>query len=333
MTDSASSSIFVGIDVAKDKFDLARSDSPQILTVANNPDGIRQIVDSLRLTKPEGKASAAEGKASAPAIIVVEATGGLERPVLNALLDADLPVALVNPGQVRHFAKGLGILAKTDAIDARVLVEYARLASPRLAEKRTKNQTELNALVTCRRQLTRTRAEQTNRRGSTSSRAAIKAIDAVLKTVNKQIEDLDKQIRKLIESDDDMDSIDKLLRTVPGVGAVLSSTLLAELNELGRTDRRQISSLVGVAPFNRDSGQSRGKRSIRGGRTDVRSVLYMVTVTALRCNPVIMAFADRLKKNGKFSKVVITACMRKLLGFLNAMIRDRLSWNQLKVAQ
>jgi len=319
MTDSTPTSVFFGIDVAKDKLDLGRTDSDQILTVANDPDGIRRIVDSLRSAKP--------------GCIVIEATGGIERRILDALIDAELPVALVNPGKVRHLAIGLGILAKTDAIDARVLAQFARLASPRLTEKRSKNQTELDALVTCRRQLTRTRTEQTNRRGSTSSRAAIKAIDAVLRTLNKQIEDLDQQIRKLIESDDDMDSIDKLLRSVPGVGPVLSSTLLAELDELGKTDRRQISSLVGVAPFNRDSGQSRGKRCIRGGRTDVRSVLYMATVTAMRCNPVIIAFAERLKKTGKVSKVVITACMRKLLGFLNAMIRDRLHWNQLKVAQ
>lgn len=319
MTDSTPSSIFVGIDVAKDKLDLGRSDCDQVLTVSNDPAGIRQIVDSLRLAKP--------------AIIVVEATGGLERRMLDALLDADLPVALVNPGKVRHLAIGLGILAKTDAINARVLAKFAQLASPRLTEKRTKNQTELDALVTCRRQLTRTRAEQTNRRGSTSSRAAIKAIDAMIKTANKQIDDLEKQIRKLIESDDDMNSIDKLLRTVPGVGAVLSSTLLAELNELGKTDRRQISSLAGVAPFNRDSGRNQGKRSIRGGRTDVRSVLYMATVAAMQCNPVIRVFAERLKNTGKMSKVVITACMRKMLGFLNAMVRDRLSWDQLKVAR
>jgi transposase len=305
--------------VAKDKLDLGRTDSDQVLTVANDPAGIRQIVDSLRSAKPQ--------------CIVIEATGGLERRVLDALIDAELPVALVNPGKVRHLAIGLGILAKTDAIDARVLAKFAQLASPRLTEKRSKNQTELDALVTCRRQLTRTRTEQTNRRGSTSSRAALKAIDAVIKAVNKQIEDLDQQIHKLIKSDDDMDSIDKLLQTVPGVGPVLSSTLLADLNELGKTDRRQISSLVGLAPFNRDSGRSRGKRAIRGGRTDVRSVLYMATVTAMRCNPVIIAFAERLKKTGKASKVVITACMRKLLGFLNAMIREGLSWNQLKVAQ
>jgi transposase len=314
-----SSSLFVGIDVAKDKLDLARSDSAEVLTVANDRDGISRAVDSLRSTRP--------------AIVVVEATGGLERFLLDVLLDADLPVALVNPGHVRHFAKGIGILAKTDAIDARVLVEFARLASPRLIEKRSANQTELDALVTCRRQLTHVRTEQTNRRQSTSSTSARKAIDAVLRTVDKQIKDLDRKIRKLIESDDDFNSTDKLLRSVPGVGAVLSSTLLAELNELGSTDRKRVSALVGVAPFNRDSGRMKGKRSIRGGRSSVRSVLYMATVAAIRFNPVISRFAERLQKSGKLSKVTITACMRKLLTLLNAMIRDNLAWDQLNVVK
>jgi transposase len=322
MTDSSPQpvgSIFVGIDVAKDKLDLARSDSAQILTVANDPANIGRIVDSLRQAHPT--------------TIVVEATGGLEQSVLNALLDAGLPVALVNPGHVRHFARGIGILAKTDAIDARVLVEFARLASPRLAAKRSVNQAELDALVTCRRQLTHVRTEQTNRRHGTSSKPARKAIDAVIKTVNKQIEDLDRQIRKLIESDDDLDSIDKLLRSVPGVGNVLSATILAELNELGSTDRGRISALVGVAPFNCDSGHMKGKRSIRGGRTSVRSVLYMATIVAIRFNPVISRFAGRLQKAGKLSKVTITACMRKLLTLLNAMVRDNLRWDQLNVVK
>jgi transposase len=311
--------LFVGIDVAKDTLDLARSDSDAILTVANDPDGIGRLVDLLR--------------PAIPALIVIEATGGFEQRVLNALIDADLPVALVNPGHVRHLAKGLGILAKTDAIDARVLVEFGRLASPRLAQKRSKNQVELDALVTCRRQLTGVRADQTNRRGATASKRAIQAIDAVVKTLDKQIEELDRQIRKLIESDDDFHSMDKLLRSVPGVGNVLSSTLLAELNELGKSDRRQIGALVGLAPFNRDSGVLKGKRCIRGGRAAVRCVLYMATITAIRCNPVIQKFARRLQKTGKETKVVITACMHKLLALLNAMIRDNLQWNQLNVVK
>jgi transposase len=311
--------LFVGIDVAKDKLDLARSDSQQVLTVANDPKGIAQLLGSLRDAHPT--------------ILVVEATGGLERAVLDALLQANLPVALVNPGHVRHFAKALGILAKTDAIDSHVLAKFAELASPRLAQKRSANQAELDALVTCRRQLTHVRTEQTNRRQTTSSKSALKAIDAVLKAIEKQIRELDGKIRKLIESDDDFNSIDKLLRGVPGVGAVLSSTLLAELNELGDTDRRRVSALVGVAPFNSDSGKSRGKRAIRGGRASLRSVLYMATIAAIRFNPVIARFAERLQKTGKKSKVVIVACMRKLLALLNAMIRDHLSWHQLAVVK
>jgi transposase len=322
MTDSVSQPVpafFVGIDVAKDKLDMAYADSTQVLTVPNDSEGIRRLIDSLRQRRPSA--------------IVVEATGGLERAVLDALLDAGLPVALVNPGRVRHFATGIGILAKTDAIDAGVLAQFARLASPRMAKKRSENQTELDALVTCRRQLTHVRTEQTNRRQSTSSKLAQKAIDAVLKSINKQIEGLDQQIKKLIESDDDFNSIDKLLRSVPGVGAVLSSTLLAELSELGTTDRRSISSLVGVAPLNKDSGRSKGKRAIRGGRTSVRCVLYMATIAAMRFNPVIKRFAERLQKAGKLSKVTITACMRKLLTLLNVMVQNNLQWEQLNVVQ
>jgi transposase len=316
---SDSSLLFIGIDVAKDKLDLARSDSNALLTVDNAPDGIRRIVELLRT--------------AAPTTIVIEATGGFERPLLDALLDADLPVALVNPGHVRHFARGLGILAKTDKIDAHVLVQFARLASPRLAAKRSANQNELRALIVCRRQLTHVRTEQTNRRASTSSKAAVKSIDAVIKAVEKQIEQLDCAIRKLIDSDDDFNSIDKLLQSVPGVGAVLSSTLLAELGELGTTGRRSIGALVGVAPFNHDSGTLKGKRAIRGGRAAVRCVLYMAAIAAMRFNPVIRTFAQRLKKTGKLNKVVIVACMRKLLALLNAIIRDNLPWNELNLVK
>lgn len=322
MTDSTSSTVsnlIVGIDVAKDKLDLGRSDSKSLLTVAHDVDGINQIVQQLR--------------AARPILIVVEATGGFERLVLNALLDAELPVALVNPKNVRHLAKGLGILAKTDKIDAFVLVEFGRLASPRLAVKRSENEMELQALVVCRRQLTHVKTEQTNRLKRTDSKAAINAIKSVLASVDKQIDKLDQQIRKLIESDDDFNSIDKLLQSVPGVGAVVSSTLLAELNELGSTDRKSINALVGVAPFNHDSGLLKGQRSIRGGRASVRSALYMATVTATRCNPIIKAFYKRLQAAGKINKVAIVACMNKLAGLLNAMLRDNLYWNQLNAVK
>src|SRR5947208_5316308 len=204
-----------------------------------------------------------------PVMIVVEATGGLERALINALLEADLPVALVNPGRVRHFARGLGILAKTDRIDAKVLVEFARRGGPRLLQKRSENRAELEALVTCRRQLLHVRTEQSNRRGTTSSKPALRCIDAVLKVVDRQVLGLDRQIARLIESDDDLDRDGKLLASVPGVGVVLASTLLSELVELGVVGRRTVAALVGVAPFNDDSGKIKGKRTIRGGRTSV----------------------------------------------------------------
>jgi transposase len=316
---SAREPVFVGIDVAKDKLDVARSGTSEILTCHNDPAGIRQLLQQLRSHRP--------------ALIVIEATGGLEQPALDAMLDAGLPVALVHPGHVRHFAKALGKLAKTDAIDAAVLVQFAQLASPRLAAKRSRNQVELEALITCRRQLVHVRTEQSNRRQQTRSRAAAKSIDAVLKTLQKQIDSLDAQIRKLIDTDDDMGRWDKLLQSVPGVGPTLSATLLAELVELGRLGRRQISALGGVAPFNCDSGRSRGKRAIRGGRASVRSVLYMATVAAIRCNPVIRAFAEHLRQAGKLPKVIIVACMRKLLVILNAMLREGIPWNHLKLVK
>jgi transposase len=313
------SPVFVGIDVAKDKLDLARSDSRELLTVANDTAGIGRLVDLL--------------KAASPRCIVIEATGGLETPLADALLEAQLPVAVVNPGRVRHLAMGLGILAKSDPIDAFVLREFARLAEPRLAQKRSANQAELDALVSCRRQLICTRTAQGNCRLTTRSKNALKSIDTVLKTLDRQIEVLDGKIRQLINSDDDFNNLDRLLRSVPGVGPVLSSTLVAELGELGKTDRRQIGALVGVAPFNHDSGNYKGKRAVRGGRAQVRNVLYMSALAAIRFNPVLKTFADRLRQAGKVPKVVIVACMRKLMALLNAMVRDNLLWNQLAVVR
>jgi transposase len=322
--------LFVGIDVAKLTLDLARSDRPgAVLHVANDPAGIAKVLADLGGGGGGGGATAAN-----VGTIVVEATGGFERPLVAALLDAGLPTALVNPGRVRHFACGLGKLAKTDAIDAHVLVQFARLASPRLAQRRTAAREELDALVTCRRQLAHAKADQVNRRGATTAKAAVKSLDAVIAAFDRQIDKLDAGIRALIASDeDDLGSDDKRLRSVPGVGPVLASTLLAEMPELGQADRQQAAALAGVAPFNRDSGPRQGHRQIRGGRAAVRNVLYMAAVTAIRCNPVIKAFADRLKASGKAAKVVIVAAMRKLLTLLNAMLRDQLDWDQLDVVK
>jgi transposase len=318
-TPASAASVYVGIDVAKDKVDLARSDTKVVNAISNDPIGIGQIVRQMLELRP--------------AMIVIESTGGLERPLLEALLNAELPVALVHPGRVRFFAKALGILAKSDCIDAAVLVRFGMQAAPRLAEKRTKIESELRDLIACRRQLIATRTQQSNRLGTTVSKAAKKSIDAVLKTLQKQIEKLDGSIRELIDADDEFKHIDGLLQSVPGVGPTLSATLAADLRELGETDRQRVSALVGVAPFINESGSMRGKRSISGGRTHVRNTLYMATLCAMRRNTVIKAFADRLLEAGKIKKVVIVACMRKLLSLLNAMIRDGLAWNQLDVVK
>jgi transposase len=324
VTDSTSASqtsvpLFVGIDVAGDKLDLARSDSDKVLTFTNDPDGHRKIIDSFKDRKPT--------------IIVVEATGGIERPFVDACLEAGLPIAVVQPGNVRHFAKALGIQGKTDPLDARVIMTFAEKVSPRLSQKRSANRAELEALVTCRRQLLHVQTEQTNRRKRTTSKAALKAIDEVLDVLAKQIVSLDEQIRQLIESDDDFNSTDQLLRSVPGIGPVASSTLIGEMSELGSLDRRTTAALIGVAPYNHDSGRFGGQRSIRGGRATVRTTLYMATLSAVRHNPVIKTFADRLKAAGKKNKVVIVAAMRKLSVLLNAMVRDDLRWEQLAVVR
>jgi transposase len=320
LLDSSSvSELYVGIDVAKEKLDLARSDAKAVERFDNDKAGIAKIIDEMIQAKP--------------VMIVIESTGGLERPLLESLLDAQLPAALVHPGRVRSLARGLGILAKTDRIDARVLVLFGQKAGPRLSQRASKNRTELSDLIACRRQLSVTLVQQTNRRLSTFSSAACKSIDAVVVALEKQIEKLDRQIRKLIDADDDFRDLDRLLRTVPGVGPTLAATLLADVPELGKTQRQQVSAVVGVAPFPDDSGSVHGTRCISGGRAHVRGVLYMATLAAMRFNPVIKAFAQRLKATGKRNKVVIVAAMRKLLSLLNAMARHRLTWPQLDVVQ
>jgi transposase len=313
--------VFAGIDVAKDKLDLACDGQAQVLTFANTADGIADLTRTLHRAKPT--------------LIALEATGGLEEPALYALLDASLPVARVNPAHVRHFANALGRRAKTDAIDAHLLAQFARQLQPRLAVQRTQNQAELDALVTCRRQLVHVQTEQKNRLETTRSKTAKKALRAVLHTTEKQLDKINRQIRDLIDSDDDLSRQESILRSVPGVGPVLASTLLAEMRELGAadTDRRQVSALAGVAPFNRESGRWKGKRAIRGGRSAVRSVLYMATLAAQTFNPVIASFAARLKSAGKPHKVVNVACMRKLLGLLHVMLREGLHWHQLNLVK
>jgi transposase len=305
---------FAGIDVAKHKLDFADSTSDRVTTVEYDEAGIHRIVQHMLALKP--------------ALIVVEATGGLERRIVAALLDAGLPIAVVNPRLVRHFALGMGFLAKTDRLDTRVLVQYARQVQPRVTQKRPENQAELDALVSRRRQLLDTRTEESNRLETTDSKLARKSIQAVIQVLDKQVAKLDKQIARIIADDTDLSGKDGILRSLPGVGPVVSATLLALMPELGNLNRKQISALAGVAPYNHDSGKFKGKRAIFGGRAAVRSVLYMAAVTARRCNPVIRSLALRLDKAGKPYKLVIVACMRKLLTILNAMLKNNQPWQE-----
>jgi len=309
--------IYVGIDVSKAKLDVCLLPSGQTLVVSNDAAGVRQLRDLL------GK------QPTKVARCLLEATGRYERRCAGDLMEAGFTVVIVNPRQARDFAKSIGKLAKTDAIDAAVLAQFATLPHLRISEKEPQNQRVLEDLVTRRRQLTQMLAAEKTRRdeGLTHAHAARASVHKVLRLLDQQRQDIDRLIAKLIESDDDWRNRRDLLASVPGVGAVTASVLVADLPELGKLNRQQIAALVGVAPVNRDSGQMRGRRSIFGGRADVRTGLYMATVTAMRCNPLIKPFAQRLTAAGKVFKVVMIACMRKLITILNVMVKNNESWH------
>jgi len=305
---------WIGIDVAKDSLDVAwtSADGSQRHSVANSRPGFRSLVDVL--------------PPSAEARVVVEATGGYERALVTALIEAGYRVAVVNPRQVRDFAKALGILAKTDRIDALVLARFGQQVQPRLLEEDPTQRAELMQLVSRRRQLIDLRTMESNRLEQTTARAAQKSIRHVLKLLEKEVDQLEAEIARLLQSDDDWRAKIELLSSVPGVAKVTSATLVAEVPELGRLNRHAIAALVGLAPFNDDSGRHRGTRRIAGGRAAVRQVLYMAALSARRCNPVIRIFAQRLAAQGKKPKVIITACMRKLLVILNGMLKKNTPW-------
>jgi transposase len=309
----------LGIDVSGKRLDLAFSDGQIPDAIDYDAAGLGKLLQLLH-DKPV-------------TLVVVESTGGIEQTLIDTLLDAGIEVSRVPPGRVRNFARADAQLAKTDTIDAMVLARFGERLAPRTLEKRCKTRAELDALVTCRRQLVAVRAEQANRRRNVTSKTALSSIDAVQTSIQKQIDKLDAAIRKLIDSDDDLSGTDRILRSVPGVGIGLSSALLGAMSELGTLHKNRAAALIGVAPFNSDSGQRKGTRHIRGGRMDIRNTLYMSAVSAVQHNPVIKVFADRLTKAGKPFKVMITACMRKLATLLNAMVRDRVQWDQLNVVK
>jgi transposase len=311
---AASCAPCVGVDVAKDRFDVKFLPQNRLHTFANSPQGIQLLLDLLN--------------ALPGCLVIVEATGGYERRLVAELVNAAHRVAVVNPRQVRHFARALGQLAKTDRIDAHVLALFGQRMQPRETAKISKTQEELQQLVVRRRQVISLQTAESNRLQQTTSKLAAKGIRKLLALLDKQLSELDAEIAKLVQSDNDWKAKDQILQSVPGVGPVTSFALLAELPELGRISRQQIAALVGVAPFNHDSGKLKGTRAIAGGRRSVRSALYMAALTARRSNPVFQRFAQRLERAGKRLKVVLTACMRKLLVTLNSMLRNNTPWNR-----
>ncbi len=306
---------FIGIDIAKAKFDVALGIQGDVLQFKNDTSGHAEL--RQHLPKP------------GTCLIVMEATGGYEKSLAVDLVDQGHVVAVVNPRQVRDFAKAMNILAKTDKIDARVIARFGQVVRPRSIAIANKKQDELDQLVTRRRQLIATRTAEKNRQGQTTSKVVRKSIQRSLDALNKDIRRIDVEIAKLVDSDDDWKSRLELLKSTPGVGDVLATTLVAELPELGTLNRNQISALVGVVPFNRDSGTLRGKRSIFGGRSAVRSALYMAALSAQKWNPAIKRFAKRLKSQAKPTKVVLVACMRKILITLNTMVKTNSKWENL----
>jgi len=303
---------FVGIDIAKHSLEVAFRPTGQQLKLAYDTAGLQQLLRTL--PEPE------------TCLVVVEATGGYQRRVVTELLTAGHLVAVANPRQVHDFARAHNILAKTDSIDARIIARFGEEVELRLVSKRSGKHEELAQLVARRRQLVDHRASEKNHRETISSKTVKKSVQHVIDVLTKEIARLDKQLLALVESDDDWNQTAEIVSSVPGVGPVVSATLVADLPELGDLNRQEISALVGLAPFNRDSGRSSGKRSIWGGRKNVRKALYMAARTACRCNPVIKAFAHRLRKRGKPYKVMITACMRKLLVILNRMVHTQTPW-------
>jgi transposase len=307
----ASSPLFVGIDVAKATLDIALRPSAQTWQVIYDDPHVEAFVTQLNELSPT--------------LIVVEATGGLERSLVAALVAARLPVIVINPRQARDFAKATGRLAKTDRIDAQVLAHYGEAIRPSFRPLPDADTQQLRALVDRRRQLVDMMTAEQSRLNTSPSRVR-DSIEAHLAWLQQQLASLDDDLDDMLQSSPIWREPDDMLQSTPGVGPVLSRTLMSQLPELGDLNRKEIAALVGVAPFNRDSGTWRGRRTIWGGRAAVRSVLYMSTLVATRHNPVIREFYERLLAAGKAKKVALTACMRKLLTILNAMVKNQQRW-------
>ena len=306
-----SETVYVGIDVSKSCVDVAVRPTGQTWTISNDEAGIRELVSRL--------------KPLDPAMVVLESTGGLELPLVAALATAALPVAIVNPKQVRDFARATGTLAETDALDAAALAQFAEAVQPAVRPLKDAETQVLSSLVARRHQVVSIVVAEKNRLGSAIA-AVRPRIEAHIAWPEQELRDIDEGLRQTLRSSPVWREKDDILRSVPGVGEQLSLALLSQLPELGTLNHRQVPALVGVAPFNRDSGTLRGNRQIWGGRAGLRAVLYMAAMVASRFNPVIRDFYQRLLAAGKPKKVALTTCMRKLLVILNSMLKSRSPW-------
>ncbi len=299
---------FVGIDIAKDKLDVAILGRKPIEPFANTKRGIANLVRGMKKCKPK--------------LIVVEATGGYEECLVLALFEVGLPVALVSPQRVRQYARAKGLLAKTDQLDAQVLAEYGKTIGPRLFVGKSEARKRLSTLVGRRKQLNDMLQAEKNRLRTTSVEMK-NSLKRVITCLQAEMKELEGEIHQFMQTHEELGQQEQLLRTARSIGPVTAATLLADLPELGTLDRKRIAALVGVAPMNRDSGRKRGYRKTKGGRPEVRRALYMATLTGIRYNPLLKPQYEQLVKRGKEKKVAITACMRKMLTILNAMLRDQ----------
>ena len=303
----------LGIDISKEWIDAHLLPQENSWRVPNNAKELKSWVDHL----PHGITLA-----------VMEATGGLETQPAIALAQATIPTAIVDPKRVRSFAVAMGQRAKSDPIDARLIAEFGERVVPKVKTLPDEDQTNLREMIARRRQLVDSRTAEKNRLGSMRSKQAQRSIKAHILWLSKQIDKIDQQLKDTIKNSPLWLNNEQLLITVPGIGSVTARSALADFPELGQLNRKEIGSLGGLAPFTRDSGKWKGKRFIGGGRKDARSALYMATLTATRCNPEISKFYLRLTGQGKPHKVAITACMRKMLTIMNAIVRDQKSWRK-----
>lgn len=313
MSHTTSTPSFVGIDVSSETLDVHVLPDKHTWTVGNDPTGCSSLTKELKSRKV--------------ALIVLAATGGYEVPIVAELADAALPVVVVNPRQIRNFAKALGITSKTDRLDAGVLARFAQDVRPEIRPLPSEEERFLRELLARRRQLVQLQTQESNRFQQAASAKVRHSVSDVLRVLEKQLRQIDADIDRLIRQSPVWREKEEIMRSVPGVGPTTARTILAELPELGRYGNRQISSLAGLAPRNRDSGKFRGTRSIGGGRGNVRQALYMAALTAIRYNPKLHEFYQRLRNEGKKFKVAITACMHKLLIILNTIVRKNIPWN------